>query len=155
MLWLLGRSSAWNRENGDLLGTPNWKRSPWGPGDPLGSSALEFNFYRLPEERGSPCECVRYRSLSFCQVCSDLVSFSSPGWSVTNGHHVADLQFVNKPLKRTLTNSLTYKKKLNNTAFKPPFSPGLGPLLLKIRPPFGPSSKIKGSPFFCLWYTTI
>lgn len=74
---------------------------------------------------------------------------------VGHGHHVADLQFVNKPLKRTLTNSLTYKKKLNNTAFKPPFSPGLGPLLLKIRPPFGPSSKIKGSPFFCLWYTTI
>ena len=30
--------------------------------------------------------------------------------------------------------------------FWAPFSPGLGPLLLKIQPPFGPSSKILGSP---------
>ena len=30
--------------------------------------------------------------------------------------------------------------------FEAPFSPGLGPLLLKIQPPFGPSSKILGSP---------
>ena len=51
LLWLLARSSAWNRENGDLgkkmgtfWGPKNWKRSPWGPGspngDPRGSSAL-------------------------------------------------------------------------------------------------------------------
>ena len=50
LLWLLARSSAWNRENGDLgkkmgtfWGPKNWKRSPWGPGspngDPRGSSA--------------------------------------------------------------------------------------------------------------------
>ena len=44
------------------------------------------------------------------------------------GHYVANLQFVHKH------------------DFEAPFSPGLGPLLLKIRPPFGPSSKILGSP---------
>ena len=30
--------------------------------------------------------------------------------------------------------------------FEAPFSPGQGPLLLKIQPPFGPPSKILGSP---------
>ena len=59
LLWLLARSSAWNRENGDLgkkmgtfWGPKNWKRSPWGPGspngDPLGSSAIGAKHPDLP-----------------------------------------------------------------------------------------------------------
>ena len=70
LLWLLARSSAWNRENGDpgkkmgtFWGPKNWKRSPWGPRspneDPRGSSGLRL----LRTSNCSLCLCKKWFSL--------------------------------------------------------------------------------------------
>ena len=151
MLWLLARSSAWNRENGDferkwghfgdpktekvLMGTPGPK---WGP---TWEQCIRIQFFQVAwRERKSLWMC----SLQIAQFlsgvfwsCFILVTWLVTMWPTCNS-------FINPWNALWPTASLIKNPEQHD--FEAPFSPGLGPLLLKIQPPFGPSSKILGSP---------
>ena len=138
MLWLLARSSAWNRENGDFerkwghFGDPKTEKGPHGdPGTQMGThlGAVHYNSIFpgcLKREEVPVNVFATDRSVSVRCV---LILFHS-GHLV--GHHVTNLQFIYKPLKRTLTNSLTYKKPWT-TRFR-------GPLFTWSRSPFAQNS---------------
>ena len=78
MLWLLTRSSAWNRENGDLkrkwgpFGDPKTEKAPHG--DPLGSSVnvINDNCLYVQAQMGVH-ECVTHKLIDPFQVLYDKV----------------------------------------------------------------------------------